>query len=119
MADTAHDLEHTAFSRVPQSASINQTIVIGLIGGPGSGKGTQCSLLRRDLEFEHSSIGDVLREEMARPGSPFQEEIREHHMLGRVGRKELTVGFLRDRIDRAAERGDHKVVIDGLLISRV
>jgi len=34
------------------------------LGGPGSGKGTQCSNIVRDFGFMHLSAGDLLREEM-------------------------------------------------------
>jgi adenylate kinase family enzyme len=34
-----------------------------LLGGPGSGKGTQAEYLIRDYKFKHLSTGDLLREE--------------------------------------------------------
>ena len=34
-----------------------------LIGAPGAGKGTQCSLLVRDYGYVHLSAGDLLRAE--------------------------------------------------------
>jgi UMP-CMP kinase len=34
-----------------------------LLGGPGSGKGTQSENLVRDYKFKHLSTGDLLREE--------------------------------------------------------
>ena len=36
-------------------------------GGPGVGKGTQCTRLAEDLGLAHISVGDLLREEAARP----------------------------------------------------
>jgi len=36
------------------------------IGGPGSGKGTQCERLVRDYHFDHISVGDVVRDEIHR-----------------------------------------------------
>ena len=36
-----------------------------VLGGPGSGKGTQCALLSREFGFVHVSVGDVLRREAA------------------------------------------------------
>lgn len=36
------------------------------LGGPGCGKGTQCERLVRDYHFEHISVGDVVRDEIAR-----------------------------------------------------
>jgi UMP-CMP kinase len=37
--------------------------VFFLLGGPGSGKGTQAENLIRDYKFKHLSTGDLLREE--------------------------------------------------------
>jgi adenylate kinase family enzyme len=37
-----------------------------ILGGPGSGKGTQCERLVRDYKFEHISVGDVMRTEIKR-----------------------------------------------------
>lgn len=89
------------------------------MGGPGAGKGTQCSLLKRDFKIEHLSISGMLREEMERPGSPYVDEINENMVLGRVGRPELTVKLLRKRIDEAVEAGIHHVILDsGLCLQR-
>jgi len=38
-------------------------IVVFVIGGPGTGKGTQCKLLAKDFGMIHLSIGDILREQ--------------------------------------------------------
>jgi len=39
-----------------------------LLGGPGSGKGTQAENLIRDYRFLHLSTGDLLREERQKGG---------------------------------------------------
>ena len=36
--------------------------VIFVLGGPGSGKGTHCDLLRQRYNLSHYSVGDILRE---------------------------------------------------------
>jgi len=35
-----------------------------VLGGPGSGKGTQCAKLVEDYGFTHLSAGDLLRDEV-------------------------------------------------------
>lgn len=35
-----------------------------LIGPPGSGKGTQCDLLKKKVNYVHISTGDLLRQEI-------------------------------------------------------
>ena len=34
------------------------------MGGPGSGKGTQCTKIKEKFQFEHLSTGDLLRDEL-------------------------------------------------------
>ena len=43
--------------------------VIFILGGPGSGKGTQCELIVKKYHYVHLSAGDLLREERKTPGS--------------------------------------------------
>lgn len=42
-----------------------------MLGGPGAGKGTQCANIVQTYGYVHLSAGDLLREEMATPGSPY------------------------------------------------
>ena len=35
--------------------------VLFILGGPGSGKGTQCELICKNYKFNHLSAGDLLR----------------------------------------------------------
>ncbi|CRH03032.1 UMP-CMP kinase, putative [Plasmodium relictum] len=42
--------------------SEDQPLVIFMLGGPGSGKGTQCKLIQEKFDFIHISAGDCLRE---------------------------------------------------------
>ena len=37
--------------------------VIFVVGGPGSGKGTQCEKLAKEFKLAHLSTGDIFREE--------------------------------------------------------
>lgn len=37
--------------------------VIFVLGGPGSGKGTQCELFHKNYHLNHLSAGDLLRAE--------------------------------------------------------
>ena len=38
--------------------------VIGLLGAPGSGKGTQCDKLVEEFGYTHISVGDLIRTEI-------------------------------------------------------
>lgn len=44
-------------------ANLTKPQVFFVLGGPGSGKGTQCENLVRDFKFKHLSVGELLREE--------------------------------------------------------
>jgi UMP-CMP kinase len=115
---TSHDpeLEQTADTKkMTDILDTMDVLVIGMLGGPGSGKGTQCRLLADAFNLRHLSVGDVLRTEMNREGSPFVEEIRNNMLAGRVGPKEITVGVLRHHIACAMQEGIRTFVLDGKL----
>ena len=40
-------------------------LIIFVLGGPGSGKGTQCAKIQEKFNFEHLSTGDLLRKELS------------------------------------------------------
>jgi UMP-CMP kinase len=42
---------------------MSKPTVIFVLGGPGAGKGTQCSNLVEEFSCSHLSAGDLLREE--------------------------------------------------------
>jgi pantothenate kinase-related protein Tda10 len=48
--------------------------IVFVLGGPGSGKGTQCYRISKEYKYTHLSVGDLLREEAQR-GSPAGQEI--------------------------------------------
>ena len=40
--------------------------IIWILGGPGSGKGTQCAKMVQEFGFTHISSGDLLRKEVSK-----------------------------------------------------
>lgn len=68
--------------------------VIFVLGGPGSGKGTQCAKLVSGYGFTHLSAGDLLRAEQDRPDSEFGQLIREYIKEGTIVPMEITVKLL-------------------------
>lgn len=88
--------------------------LIFVLGGPGSGKGTQCANLVREYGFVHLSAGDLLREEQKRPGSEYGKLIQEYIKSGQIVPQEITVNLLRNAINKASkEEGKTKFLIDG------
>jgi len=79
-----------------------------IMGGPGSGKGTQCERLAETYKLTHLSAGDLLRQEV-RSGSPRGKEIAEIIAEGKIVRSETTVGLLQS----AMEESEGPYLIDG------
>ncbi|KAM6525729.1 hypothetical protein FALCPG4_011263 [Fusarium falciforme] len=88
-------------------------ILIGMLGGPGSGKSSQCRLMAQTFKVEHVCVGELLRAEMNREGSPHAATIRGNMMKGTIGPKELTVGLLKSHIRQRFEQGMRAFIIDG------
>ena len=90
--------------------------IIFVLGGPGSGKGTQSEFLVRDYGFTHLSAGDLLRAEQDRPGSEFRDMIKEKLKAGQIIPMEVTVKLLENAIKKTVEENNHKFLIDGMCI---
>lgn len=91
----------------------DKTFLIGLLGPPGSGKGTQCHWLARTFDLEHISICTILRAKMDRPGSASAAIIRQNMTNGTAGPKELTVGIIKSHITQSLEAGQRVFILDG------
>ena len=72
--------------------------VVFVLGGPGAGKGTQCSRLAQEFYVEHISVGDVLRAEIDSPESRYGPIIKKNMEEGRIGPIEITVELLHNAI---------------------
>jgi len=94
--------------------SPDEVTIIFVLGGPGSGKGTQCANLVRDFGFKHLSAGDLLREEQDRPGSEFGERIKSDIREGKIVPMEITVQLLKNAINATIEKDNNRqFLIDG------
>ena len=87
--------------------------VVFVLGGPGSGKGTQCSLISEQFNYTHLSAGDLLREERQRPGSEFGELIEQYIREGAIVPVHITVNLLKRAMHKFAQTGSEKFLIDG------
>ena len=45
---------------------LNNPKIIFVLGGPASGKGTQCAKIVEEFGFTHLSVGDLMREEASK-----------------------------------------------------
>jgi len=75
--------------------------VIYVLGGPGAGKGTQCTRLVEDFGFCHLSAGDLLRAEQHRVGSQFGELIQKCIKEGNIVPMEITAKLLENAMHAA------------------
>lgn len=87
--------------------------VIFVLGGPGSGKGTQCGKLVADHGFVHLSAGDLLRAEQKREGSQYGKLISDCIKEGSIVPQEVTVALLEQAIIENHKKGSNKFLVDG------
>lgn len=83
--------------------------VIFVLGGPGSGKGTQCAKLKEKFNFHHLSTGDLLREEVANKG-PQAEIISKTQADGKLVDSDILVKIIKERLSNAPKQ---RFLLDG------
>lgn len=70
-----------------------------LLGAPGSGKGTQASLIAEQYNVPHVSTGDIFRDNI-KNGTPIGLKIKEIIDGGDLAPDELTVEIVKERLQR-------------------
>mmetsp|Transcript_15212 Transcript_15212/g.21206 ORF Transcript_15212/g.21206 Transcript_15212/m.21206 type:complete len:255 (-) Transcript_15212:615-1379(-) len=112
---TKKDDDSTSTEKDTSSSSKNPIFqIVFVLGGPGSGKGTQCTLLKERLGWAHLSAGDLLRAERQKTHSAVGDLINEKINNGQIVPSEITVGLLKQGMaDVHAAEGTTKFLIDG------
>jgi UMP-CMP kinase len=88
--------------------------VVYMLGGPGSGKGTQSANLVRDYGFTHLSAGDLLRAEQDREGSEYGQLIKDYIKNGEIVPMEVTVKLLENAMHaKLSSDGTGRFLVDG------
>ncbi|EDX14522.1 UMP-CMP kinase [Drosophila simulans] len=104
----------TTTSAAPQHnigiMSVEKPKVVFVLGGPGAGKGTQCSRIVDRFQFTHLSAGDLLREERSREGSEFGNLIEDYIRNGKIVPVEVTCSLLENAMKAS---GKSRFLIDG------
>ncbi|KNA12696.1 hypothetical protein SOVF_123580 [Spinacia oleracea] len=93
----------------PNTEAGKKITVIFVLGGPGSGKGTQCTNIVQNFGYTHLSAGDLLRAEIksgSENGTMIQNMIKE----GKIVPAEVTIKLLQKAIQ---ESDNEKFLIDG------
>jgi len=88
----------------------HKKLYIVLMGGPGSGKGTQAQRLAEELEIPHVASGDLLREHLAK-GTPIGREAQAYISCGELVPDSVVIAMVRERLEQA-DTADG-VILDG------
>ncbi len=83
---------------------------IVLLGAPGSGKGTQATLLKNRLNVPHISTGEILRAAVA-AGTPLGIQAKAVMASGALVSDEIVLGMLEDRFRQDDVHGGF--ILDG------
>lgn len=76
--------------------------VIWILGGPGSGKGTQCDRIVAKYKFSHFSTGDLLRDEV-KSGSEKGKQLSEMMARGDLVPNDEVLGLLKNAMAKVAD----------------
>ncbi|XP_057511842.1 UMP-CMP kinase 3-like [Actinidia eriantha] len=91
------------------SLSEKKVTIVFVLGGPGSGKGTQCANIVQHFGYTHLSAGDLLRAEIksgSENGTMIQNMIKD----GKIVPSEVTVKLLQRAMQ---DSSNDKFLIDG------
>jgi len=80
---------------MPPVPELKNARIVFVLGGPGSGKGTQCDKIVAKYGFTHLSTGDLLRDEVA-SGSERGKKLTEIMEKGDLVPLDTVLGLLRD-----------------------
>ncbi|CAJ0591611.1 unnamed protein product [Cylicocyclus nassatus] len=83
-----------------------------IVGGPGSGKGTQCDKIVAKYGLSHLSSGDLLRDEVA-SGSPRGAELTKIMEAGALVPLETVLDLVKEAMVKEVEKGSKGFLIDG------
>uniref|UniRef100_A0A3B5LGJ1 UMP-CMP kinase n=1 Tax=Xiphophorus couchianus TaxID=32473 RepID=A0A3B5LGJ1_9TELE len=93
-------LGNASQSLLKRVSHIMKPKVIFVLGGPGAGKGTQCSKIVEAYNYTHLSAGDLLRAERGREGSEFGQLIDNYIKEGKIVPVEITISLLRQTMTK-------------------
>ncbi|KAF4717750.1 adenylate kinase, partial [Perkinsus olseni] len=114
--EAVHDLNLFEKKRdpfLPLCGGRDKLSVVFVLGGPGCGKGTNCSRISQDFGYVHLSTGDLLREEVAR-GSPIGLEAKAIMEQGGLIGDDIVLKLLEQAMINAISEGKGtRFLIDG------
>jgi len=100
-----------AARRVSRHAhEVDKPQVVFVIGGPGAGKGTQCARAAKVYDAVHMSVGDLLRDEQHKPGSPDGAIIADYIKHGKLVPIDLTIRLIVEKMEAMQAK---RILLDG------
>jgi len=98
--------DHASNNQKPQ--------IVFVLGGPGAGKGTQCSNIVEKFGYVHLSAGDLLRAERKNPESKVGQLIENYIVEGKIVPVEITCQLLENAINENISKSQkYNFLIDG------
>lgn len=96
-----------------KSKEIIKPIVLFILGGPGSGKGTLCDQIVKNMGFLHYSTGDLLRKEQEdHPDSDLSKTIKTFMIEGKLVSSEILIDILKKNIESLPDK-NVMILLDG------
>ncbi|EPB73201.1 adenylate kinase [Ancylostoma ceylanicum] len=83
-----------------------------IVGGPGSGKGTQCERIVAKYGLSHLSSGDLLRDEV-KSGSPRGAQLTKIMEAGELVPLEVVLDLIKEAMLKEVAKGSKGFLIDG------
>ncbi len=92
--------------------SKSQNVNIILLGPPGSGKGTQATLLKEKFKFHHISTGDLIRNEIDND-TILGKKLKEFAVKGLLVPDPLVIEILKNKIEDLYHHLHPSLLLDG------
>lgn len=90
----SHDQQKQVHNPDPRFKNAN---VIFVVGGPGSGKGTQCEKISKEFGYTHLSSGDLIRNEVKLElNSARGEELKDMMQKGILIPNQIVLDLIKD-----------------------
>lgn len=103
--------DNEVIERKPDLGKLKNTKIIFVVGGPGSGKGTQCERIVQKYGFTHLSTGDLLREAV-QSKSERGEQLNALMKEGKLVPMEVVLDLLKENMIKNADKSKG-FLIDG------
>lgn len=99
-------------SKKIDTSPLKDSTVLFIIGGPGSGKGTQCEKIVKKYGYTHISSGDLLRSEVAN-GTEMGQKLEKLMKRGLLVPDNVVLDLIKEKMLSELSKGAKGFLIDG------